>query len=102
MLVRIQRLCQSTVSCMPLPAIFRPGLTGSEVPFAKHIKQNVPNLLVSTTGNLNTAQDCNGVIEDGEADVVFLSREVVRNIDFPLKAAEELGVAVAPALQYTS
>lgn len=31
---------------------------------------------------------------------MFMAREVLRDIDFPLKAAQTLGVAVAPAVQY--
>lgn len=32
--------------------------------------------------------------------MVLFAREILRDIDFPLKAAEELGVAVSPAVQY--
>lgn len=34
--------------------------------------------------------------------MVFMARHVLRRIDFPLEAAQTLGVAVAPALQFAS
>lgn len=71
-----------------------------EVPFAAEIKKNVPGLLIGAVGIITEAKEANDIIENGEADVTFFARELLRNIDFPLKAAQELGVAVAPAVQY--
>jgi 2,4-dienoyl-CoA reductase-like NADH-dependent reductase (Old Yellow Enzyme family) len=39
-------------------------------------------------------------LEKDEADVIFLARELLRHVDFPLKCAEELEVAVQAAPQY--
>jgi 2,4-dienoyl-CoA reductase-like NADH-dependent reductase (Old Yellow Enzyme family) len=72
----------------------------AEVPFAAHIKRHVPDLFVGTVGNLTGAEECNSIIEGDEADVVFLARQALRDIEFPLHAAQDLGVAVAPAVQY--
>jgi 2,4-dienoyl-CoA reductase-like NADH-dependent reductase (Old Yellow Enzyme family) len=41
------------------------------------------------------------ILQEGKADVVFLARELLRRVDFPLIAADELGVAVKPANQYS-
>ena len=71
-----------------------------ELPFATHIKKHIKNIIVGTVGLITDATQANDIIEDGKADVVFMAREVLRNIDFPLRAAEELGCAVAPAVQY--
>ncbi|WWC94179.1 hypothetical protein V866_001018 [Kwoniella sp. B9012] len=71
-----------------------------QLPFAEHIKQNVSNILVGAVGIITESAQANDIIEEGKADVVFLAREVLRDIDFPLKAALELGAAVSPAVQY--
>ncbi|OCF74640.1 oxidoreductase [Kwoniella mangroviensis CBS 8886] len=71
-----------------------------QLPFAEHIKQNVSNILVGAVGIITEPAQANDIIEEGKADVVFLAREVLRDIDFPLKAALELGAAVSPAVQY--
>lgn len=73
---------------------------GYQVHFAEHIKKNVPNLLIAAVGLITDAKQANEIIESGKADVVLFGREILRDIDFPLKAAETLGVAVNPAGQY--
>lgn len=73
---------------------------GYQVHFAEHIKKNVPGLLVGAVGLVTDSKQANDIVESGKADVVLFGREVLRNIDFPLKAAEELGVAANPAGQY--
>lgn len=72
----------------------------TEVPFAAHIKKNVPNVLVGAVGLITDPVQANDIIENGEADVVFFAREVLRHIDFPLEAAQTLGAAVSPMVQY--
>jgi 2,4-dienoyl-CoA reductase-like NADH-dependent reductase (Old Yellow Enzyme family) len=49
---------------------------------------------------ITEAQQAEDILQEGKADVVLLARELMRNMDFPLKAAEALGVAVKPANQY--
>ncbi|WWD17313.1 hypothetical protein CI109_101753 [Kwoniella shandongensis] len=71
-----------------------------QLPLADHIKQNVKNIIVGAVGIITTPTQANDIIEDDKADVVFLARQVLRDIDFPLEAALELGVAVAPAVQF--
>jgi len=71
-----------------------------QTPFAEHIKKAVPNVLISTVGLITGGKQAEQLLQDGKADVVFLAKELLRNVDFPLKAAEELGVAVKPANQY--
>ena len=73
---------------------------GAEVPFAAHVRKNVPGLLVSAVGIITESAQANDIIEDGEADVIMIARELLRHIDFPLQAALELGAAVQPAVQY--
>ena len=72
----------------------------AEVPFAEHIKRQTQGILVGAVGIITDPLQANDIIETNQADVVFLARQVLRDIDFPLRAAQELGVAVAPAVQY--
>ena len=72
----------------------------TEVHFADHIRKEVPGLIIGTVGIITEAVQANDIIEEGRADVVLMARQVLRNIDFPLEAAETLGVAVAPSVQY--
>ncbi|WVW83904.1 hypothetical protein I302_105926 [Kwoniella bestiolae CBS 10118] len=71
-----------------------------QTPLAVHLKKNVPNILVGTVGIITEAKQANDILEQGKADVVFCARQVLRDIDFPLEAAMDLGVAVNPAVQY--
>ena len=70
------------------------------MPFAAHIKKNVPGILIGAVGLITEPEQANDIIENGDADVVYFARQVLRDIDFPLQAAEALGAAVSPAVQY--
>ncbi|CAE6467531.1 unnamed protein product [Rhizoctonia solani] len=71
-----------------------------QVPFAERIKQEVPELVVGSVGLITSPQQAEGILQDGKADVVMLARELLRHVDFPIYAAQELGVVVKPANQY--
>ncbi|CAE6504448.1 unnamed protein product [Rhizoctonia solani] len=71
-----------------------------QVPFAERIKQEVPELVVGSVGLITTPQQAEGILQEGKADVVMLARELLRHVDFPIYAAQELGVVVKPANQY--
>ncbi|CAD6585588.1 MAG: hypothetical protein TREMPRED_004180 [Tremellales sp. Tagirdzhanova-0007] len=71
-----------------------------QVPFASHIKQHVRDTIVGTVGIITDPVQANDILQNDEADVVFCGRQVLRDLDFPLRAAQELGCAVAPAVQY--
>ena len=51
-------------------------------------------------GLITDPAQANDIIENGEADIVLFAREVLRHIDFPLDAAQTLGAAVSPMVQY--
>lgn len=70
------------------------------MPFAEHIKKNVSNLPIGAVGIITEPEQANDIIESGQADVTLFARQILRDIDFPLRAAMELGVAVNPSLQY--
>lgn len=72
----------------------------TELPFAAHLKKTYPNLLIGSVGIITDAKQANDILEQGKADVILIGRQLLRNLDWPLDAAVELGVAVAPAVQY--
>ena len=89
-----------------------PGAPGFQVPLAAAVKKAVPNLLVGAVGLITNGQQANEVnhphrqyangkiLEDGNADVVFAAREFLRDPNFALRAAFDLGVDVKWPAQY--
>lgn len=77
-----------------------PSAPSYHVPFSARLKADHPTITVGAVGIITDSKQANAIIEEGKADVVFLARELLRNIDFPLYAAYELGVIVKPANQY--
>lgn len=77
-----------------------PVVEAYQAPFAAHIKKHVPGLYVGAVGIINTPELANAIVEKGEADFISLGREILRNVDFPLHAAVELGLSPNPAEQY--
>jgi 2,4-dienoyl-CoA reductase-like NADH-dependent reductase (Old Yellow Enzyme family) len=73
---------------------------GYQVPFAEAVKKAHPDVLVGAVGVISTPKQANEVLVAGKADIVSLAREFLRSPHFVLLAAEELGVAVRPAVQY--
>ncbi|KAI5453560.1 hypothetical protein NCC49_005386 [Naganishia albida] len=73
---------------------------GYQVPFAAHIKKEVPGLTVGAVGLITESVQANEILESDEADVILLARELLRNVDFPIEVAEKLDIAVQPAVQY--
>ena len=70
------------------------------MPFAEAIKEAHPDIPVGAVGLITTAKQANLILEEGKADIVSLAREFLRDPHFVLRAADELGVAVRPAVQY--
>lgn len=77
-----------------------PIVPGYQVPFAEKIKKDVPDVAVGSVGLITSPQQAEKILQDDQADVVFLARELLRHADFPIYAAQELGVVVKPANQY--
>ncbi|KAH9969906.1 FMN-linked oxidoreductase [Russula dissimulans] len=71
-----------------------------QVPFAEAVKRTYPDTVVGAVGMITTPEQANDVLAKGQADVVLLGREFLRDPHFVLRAASELGVAVKPAVQY--
>jgi 2,4-dienoyl-CoA reductase-like NADH-dependent reductase (Old Yellow Enzyme family) len=70
-----------------------------QVPFAERIKKETA-LLSGAVGLITTAAECEQIIAEGKADVIFLARQLLRDPYFPLHAAKELGVDIPWPEQY--
>jgi len=70
-----------------------------QVPFAERIKKET-DLLSGAVGLITTAQECEQILADGKADLIFLARQLLRDPYFPLHAAKELGADVPWPVQY--
>lgn len=72
---------------------------GYQVQFAAAIKKQT-NITTGAVGLITTAEQAETILQNGEADLIFLARELLRNPYFPLHAAFELGDEVKWPSQY--
>jgi 2,4-dienoyl-CoA reductase-like NADH-dependent reductase (Old Yellow Enzyme family) len=56
--------------------------------------------MTAAVGNIRDAHDANAIVERGEADIVLLAREILRNPHWPVHAAAALGAE--KSLRYPS
>jgi 2,4-dienoyl-CoA reductase-like NADH-dependent reductase (Old Yellow Enzyme family) len=70
-----------------------------QLPFAEKIKKE-SGMLTGTVGMITTAEEAEGIISKGQADLVFLAREFLRDPHFPLRAAHELKAEIKWPKQY--
>jgi len=72
---------------------------GYQVPFAAKVKKEA-GIMTGAVGMITEAEQANAIIQNGQADVVLLAREFLREPYWPLKAAKKLGATVHVAEQY--
>ena len=72
---------------------------GYQVPFAEAIRRNA-GIPTGAVGLITDPRQADEIIRSGKADVVILAREMLRDPNWPLRAARELGVKVAWPEQY--
>lgn len=76
-----------------------PMAAGYQVKFAAQIKRET-GILTGAVGLINDAQQAERILENGDADLIFMAREFLRDPYFPLHAAMQLdGDALYP-VQY--
>lgn len=73
---------------------------GYQVPFAAHIKTQVPELAVMTVGMIDNAQQAETILQEGKADCVALARAFLRNPHWTQQAANDLGLTPSAPEQY--
>jgi len=72
---------------------------GYQVEFAAAIKKEI-GVTTGAVGLITTAQQAEAILQNNEADLIFLAREFLRDPYFPLHAAFELGDDVKWPSQY--
>lgn len=76
-----------------------PVAPGYQVPFAGKIRKET-GILTGAVGLITTAEEAEAIIAKGEADMVLIARESLRDPYFPLKAASQLQQDIAWPMQY--
>ena len=64
---------------------------GYQVPFARRIRLEA-GIATAAVGLITDATQAEAIVAEGDADVVLMARELLRNPRWPLAAAHELGV----------
>lgn len=76
-----------------------PLSAGYQVPFALSIKKDV-GILTGAVGLITGAKQAEAILQNGEADLIFIAREFLRDPYFPLHAAFELEYDIRWPSQY--
>ncbi len=82
-----------------LPRVSIPVAPGYQVPFARRIRHEA-GILTGAVGLITEPEQANEILENGDADLVFLARELLRNPYWAFRAKRELGGIPALPVQY--
>jgi 2,4-dienoyl-CoA reductase-like NADH-dependent reductase (Old Yellow Enzyme family) len=72
---------------------------GYQVPFAAQIR-NGADIPTGAVGMITEAQQAEDILQAGQADLIIIARELLRDPNFPLRAAHQLGYAITWPEQY--
>ena len=70
-----------------------------QVPFAARIRREV-GIATGAVGMITEAKQAQEILDKGEADLIIMARELLRDPYFPRRAAKELGVEIPAPQQY--
>lgn len=76
-----------------------PVAPGYQVPFAARIRREA-GIATGAVGLITEARQAESILERGDADLILIARESLRDPYFPRRAAAELGVRIEPPVQY--
>jgi 2,4-dienoyl-CoA reductase-like NADH-dependent reductase (Old Yellow Enzyme family) len=82
-----------------MPGAVIPAAPGFQVPFAREVRRR-GNVLTGAVGLITEPRQAEEILAHGDADLVFLARQFLREPQWPLRAARELGVKVTWPKQY--
>jgi 2,4-dienoyl-CoA reductase-like NADH-dependent reductase (Old Yellow Enzyme family) len=88
--------CSSAGLVQDQEVVARPGF---QVPFAARIRREA-GVKTSAVGLIETKEQIAEILAKGEADLVFMAREFLRDPYWPLRAAQELKQPIAWPVQY--
>jgi 2,4-dienoyl-CoA reductase-like NADH-dependent reductase (Old Yellow Enzyme family) len=72
---------------------------GYQVPFSQRVRREA-GVATAAVGMITDPAQADQIVRNGEADVVLLARELLRDPYWPLRAARELGQAMSWPAQY--
>jgi 2,4-dienoyl-CoA reductase-like NADH-dependent reductase (Old Yellow Enzyme family) len=81
-----------------VPGVKIPVAPGYQVPFADAIRKS--GILTAAVGMITEARQADTIVREGQADLVMLARELLRDPYWPLHAARMLGHAAPVPPQY--
>jgi 2,4-dienoyl-CoA reductase-like NADH-dependent reductase (Old Yellow Enzyme family) len=77
-----------------------PAVPAYQTPFAERIRREA-DILTGAVGLITEPLQADGIIRSGQADMILLAREFLRDPYWPLHASRVLGVATEPPVQYS-
>ena len=87
----------STGGLVPYAKI--PVKPGFQVRFAEKVKKEA-DILTSAVGLITSSEQAEEILQNDQADLILMGRELLRNPYFPLYAAKELNVTIDWPTQY--
>jgi 2,4-dienoyl-CoA reductase-like NADH-dependent reductase (Old Yellow Enzyme family) len=72
-----------------VPNVPIPAAPGYQVPFAERIRKEA-GIRTAAVGMITAPEQADQIVRTGQADMVFLARELLRDPYWPLRAADEL------------
>jgi 2,4-dienoyl-CoA reductase-like NADH-dependent reductase (Old Yellow Enzyme family) len=82
-----------------LPRVSIPAGPGYQVPFARRLRHEA-GIRTGAVGLITEPRQAEEILADGDADLIFLARELLRNPYWVQRAQRELGEKVALPVQY--
>jgi 2,4-dienoyl-CoA reductase-like NADH-dependent reductase (Old Yellow Enzyme family) len=82
-----------------IPGVTIPSGPGYQVPFAERVAA-ATSAAVGAVGQITTAVQAEEILQQGETDVIFVGRAFLRDPNWGLRAAQELGVEIDWVPQY--
>ncbi|MHB8541313.1 MAG: NADH:flavin oxidoreductase/NADH oxidase [Candidatus Acidiferrales bacterium] len=99
---RVKTLGVDLIDCSSggtVPGVKIPVGAGYQTGFAERIRREA-DILTGTVGMITEPVQADHIIRTGQADIVVLAREMLRNPYWPLRAARELGQDASWPAQY--
>ena len=72
---------------------------GYQVPFAERIRREA-NIATGAVGLITQSAQAQEILDRGQADLIIMAREFLRDPYFPRRAAKELGTTIEAPVQY--
>jgi len=89
---QLERLGVDLIDCSSggsVPNVAIPVAAGYQVPFAERVRKDA-GIRTAAVGMITAPEQADQIVRTGQADMVFLARELLRDPYWPLRAADEL------------